>query len=88
MKGIRDPRNSLTDTWKIQAASRGSRAYDLCDAGAIRLYQLSYVSIQLEAGQFVVLSDVGRGPFLESPETLRAIFGCHNSLCNSRTESI
>ena len=28
------------------------------------------------------------GPFLESPETLRAIFGCHNSLCNSRTESI
>ena len=28
------------------------------------------------------------GPFLKSPETLRAIFGCHNSLCNSRTESI
>ena len=24
------------------------------------------------------------GPFLESPETLRAIFGCHNSLCISR----
>ena len=29
-----------------------------------------------------------RGPFLESPETLRAIFGCHNSLCISRTEKI
>ena len=29
-----------------------------------------------------------RGPFLKSPGTLRAIFGCHNSLCNSRTESI
>ena len=29
-----------------------------------------------------------RGPFLESPETLRAIFGCHNSLCISRTERI
>ena len=27
-----------------------------------------------------------RGPFLESPETLRAIFGCHNSLCISITE--
>ena len=27
-----------------------------------------------------------RGPFLESPETLWAIFGCHNSLCISRTE--
>ena len=26
------------------------------------------------------------GPFLESPETLRAIFGCRNSLCISRTE--
>ena len=31
---------------------------------------------------------LARGPFLESPETLRAIFGCHNSFCNSRTESI
>ena len=29
-----------------------------------------------------------RGPFLERPETLRAIFGCHNSLCISRTERI
>ena len=28
------------------------------------------------------------GPFLKSPGTLRAIFGCHNSLCKSRTESI
>ena len=28
------------------------------------------------------------GPFLKRPETLRAIFGCHNYLCNSRTESI
>ena len=28
------------------------------------------------------------GPFLESPETLRATFGCHNSLCISRTERI
>ena len=28
------------------------------------------------------------GPFLESPETLRAILGCHNFLCNSRTERI
>ena len=27
-----------------------------------------------------------RGTFFKSPETLRAIFGCHNSLCNSRTE--
>ena len=26
------------------------------------------------------------GPFLESPETLRVIFGCHNSLCILRTE--
>ena len=25
------------------------------------------------------------GPFLESPETLPAIFRCHNSLCISRT---
>ena len=24
-----------------------------------------------------------RGPFLESPETLRAIYGCHNALCIS-----
>ena len=29
-----------------------------------------------------------RGPFLKSPETLQAIFGCHNSLCISRTERI
>ena len=29
-----------------------------------------------------------RDQFLESPETLRAIFGCHNSLCISRTERI
>ena len=29
-----------------------------------------------------------RGAFLGSPETLRAIFGCHNSPYNSRTESI
>ena len=29
-----------------------------------------------------------RGPFLESPETLRAIFRCHNSPCISRTERI
>ena len=29
-----------------------------------------------------------RVPFLESPETLRAIFGCHNSLCISRMERI
>ena len=29
-----------------------------------------------------------RGPFLESPETLRAIFGCHNCLCISRIERI
>ena len=29
-----------------------------------------------------------KGPFLESPETLRAIFGCHNSFCISRTERI
>ena len=28
------------------------------------------------------------GPFLKSPKTLRAIFGCHYSLCNSRMESI
>ena len=26
------------------------------------------------------------GPFLKSPETLRVVFGCHNSLCISRTE--
>ena len=25
------------------------------------------------------------GPFLESPETFRGIFGCHNSFCISRT---
>ena len=29
-----------------------------------------------------------RGPFLKSPETLRAVFGCHNSLFISRTERI
>ena len=29
-----------------------------------------------------------RVPFLESPETLRAIFGCHNFFCISRTEMI
>ena len=29
-----------------------------------------------------------RGPFLESPQTLRAIFGCRNSFCTSRTERI
>ena len=28
------------------------------------------------------------GPFLESPETFRAIFGCHNSLFISRMERI
>ena len=27
-------------------------------------------------------------PFLESPETLQAIFGCHNSRCISRMERI
>ena len=45
-------------------------------------------------GHFVTLIEIcvhlirALGSFLESPETLRAIFGCHNSLCNSRTESI
>ena len=28
------------------------------------------------------------GPFLKSPETLRAIFGCHHSLCILRIEKI
>ena len=32
--------------------------------------------------------DKTRGPSLKSPETLRAIFGCNNSLCISRTERI
>ena len=29
-----------------------------------------------------------RGPIVESPETLRAIFGCEISLCISKTERI
>ena len=34
------------------------------------------------------ISEKTCGLFLKSPETLRAIFGCHNSLCISRTERI
>ena len=37
---------------------------------------------------FALLFKRAWGPFLESPETLRAIFGCHNSLFISRTEMI
>ena len=33
-----------------------------------------------------VMTSVTRGPYLESPETLRAIFKCHNSFCTSRRE--
>ena len=29
-----------------------------------------------------------RGALLESPETLRVLVGCHNSLCISKTETI
>ena len=37
---------------------------------------------------FTFISDMSRGPFLESPETLPSIFGCHNYPCVSRTEKI
>ena len=36
----------------------------------------------------LTLSHVNWGPFLESPETLRVIFGCRSSFCISRTEKI
>ena len=35
---------------------------------------------------FAIIGQMTWGPFLESPETLRAIFGCHNSLFISRTK--
>ena len=28
------------------------------------------------------------GPFSEGPETLRAVFGCHNSLCISNHHNV
>ena len=36
----------------------------------------------------LTLSDANWGQFLESPETLQAIFGCRSSFCISRTEKI
>ena len=47
-----------------------------------------YLNVDLARRPDIAIANIfdALGPFLESPETLRAIFGCHNSLCNSRTD--
>ena len=75
-------------SWNDLQKYRGFARQPCCMAGTMKVFCIrkNICSHRKKNLLFLLCKTSILGPFLESPETLRAIFGCHNSLCISRTE--